>query len=43
MPERPYGSAPEAIGPFDPDWSEYMHYLYLPVLMPDTGYDCPSG
>ncbi len=34
MPERPYGSAPEVIGPFDPAWSEYMHYLYLPVAMP---------
>jgi len=29
-----YGSAPEVIGSFDVDWYEYMHYLYLPVVMP---------
>lgn len=29
-----YGRAPEDLGAFDPDWTEYMHYLYLPVMMP---------
>jgi hypothetical protein len=28
-----YGAHPQVIGPFDVDWSEYMHYLYLPVVM----------
>lgn len=29
-----YGESPQVIGTFDLCWSEYMHYLYLPVQMP---------
>ncbi len=29
-----YGASPQLIGTFDLDWSEFMHYLYLPVQMP---------
>lgn len=29
-----YGAPPQVIGSFDFDWTEYMHYLYLPVQMP---------
>jgi hypothetical protein len=32
--QRTYGSAPELVGHFDPDFHEYMHYMYLPVRMP---------
>lgn len=28
-----YGHAPEVVGQFDLDWDEYMHYMYLPILM----------
>lgn len=31
-----YGASPHVIGSFDFAWSEYMHYLYLPVQMPDV-------
>lgn len=34
---RDYGSAPEAMGPLNPRWDEYMHYLYLPVWMHGNG------
>lgn len=33
-----YGKAPEEIGCFDLDWDEYMHYMYLPVVMPYQGH-----
>lgn len=26
-----YGNPPTVIGEFRPDWTEYMHYMYLPV------------
>lgn len=29
-----YGAHPEPIKAFEPEWHEYMHYLYLPVVMP---------
>lgn len=30
-----YGEPPDIVGVFDLDeWSEYMHYLYLPVVLP---------
>lgn len=30
-----YGKAPELIGNYElPGWEEYMHYMYLPVVMP---------
>lgn len=32
-----YGAKPEVFGVFDLDFYEYMHYLYLPVLMDDDG------
>lgn len=28
-----YGKAPEAIGTYDLDFTEYMHYMYLPVCI----------
>lgn len=35
-----YGEAPVAVGPrkgkLDLAWDEFMHYLYLPVLMPES-------
>lgn len=31
-----YGSPPAKICEFSPAWHEYMHYLYLPVAMPET-------
>lgn len=31
-----YGEPPEEIVSLDLDWHEYMHYLYLPVVMPGT-------
>lgn len=30
---RRYGLPPEKFKEFRPDWTEYMHYLYLPVVM----------
>jgi hypothetical protein len=31
-----YGAAPhEFVSGWRPNWTEYMHYLYLPVMMPD--------
>lgn len=31
-----YGKAPELIGNYPLDgWAEYMHYMYLPVIMPE--------
>lgn len=29
-----YGNPPTEVQSFTPDWTEYMHYLYLPVVMP---------
>lgn len=29
-----YGLPPERIGLFEPEWHEYMHFMYLPVVMP---------
>lgn len=35
---RVYGAHPDVVARgFRPDWSEYMHYLYLPVVMPGMG------
>lgn len=31
-----YGAAPEEIEHFDPKWTEFMHYCYLPVKFPDS-------
>lgn len=28
-----FGTAPLPIMTFDPDWAEFMHYMYLPVVM----------
>lgn len=36
-----YGTPPEVIGTFDLEWSEYMHYMYLPVYM-DGGLALPE-
>ncbi len=36
---RDYGTPPLDITHFDPDWSEFMHYLYLPVVIPGMGDD----
>lgn len=30
-----YGSAPELQGTFTPDFHEYLHYMYLPIIIPD--------
>ena len=29
-----YGTAPEIVGLFEPDFHEYMHFMYLPIRMP---------
>lgn len=29
-----YGKPPTVIGQYDLDWQEYMHYMYLPVVVP---------
>lgn len=35
MSAAPYGSAPRSLGVYDlSGWSEFMHYMYLPVVMP---------
>lgn len=34
-PERPYGSAPEIIDEYELQFDEYMHYMYLPIRIPD--------
>jgi hypothetical protein len=34
--ERTYGAEPEVVMEFRPEWLEYMHYLYLPVVMPEA-------
>lgn len=31
-----YGEPPHAVAEFVPSWDEFMHYLYLPILMPET-------
>lgn len=31
-----YGHAPETVGVYDLDFTEYMHYMYLPVSLPDS-------
>lgn len=31
-----YGHAPETVGVYDLDFSEYMHYMYLPVSLPSS-------
>lgn len=33
-----YGNAPESIGVFDLDFTEYMHYMYLPVQFAEFGW-----
>jgi hypothetical protein len=30
-----YGSGPVDLGPLDLEWDEFMHYLYLPVRLPE--------
>ncbi len=35
MTDYKYGQRPEYIGRFEPEWHEYMHYLYLPVDIPE--------
>jgi hypothetical protein len=37
---RNYGLPPEKFKEFRPRWDEYMHYLYLPVVMP-AGEEAP--
>lgn len=38
-----YGADPRIIGSFPlPEWEEFMHYLYLPVRMPDTEVRLPE-
>lgn len=32
-----YGNAPESLGVYDLQFSEYMHYMYLPIRVPETG------
>lgn len=32
---RRYGSAPVDLGPLNLEWDEFMHYLYLPVRLPN--------
>jgi hypothetical protein len=31
-----YGHAPETIGTYDLDFTEYMHFMYLPIVIPGT-------
>lgn len=38
----PYGQTPVPLPiPFQPDWQEFMHYLYLPINMPE--HEIPRG
>jgi hypothetical protein len=30
-----YGHPPEVVGLFEPEFEEYMHYMYLPIRMPE--------
>lgn len=32
-----YGAAPVSLGTYDLDFHEYMHYLYLPIKVPEEG------
>lgn len=34
-----YGEAPVSIAPFNPNWDEYMHFMYLPVRIPESDPD----
>lgn len=33
-----YGNAPEAMGIWDLKFEEYMHYMYLPIMIPEKPY-----
>ena len=37
-PAIPFGNPPESIGVFDLDFTEYMHYMYLPVQFAEFGW-----
>lgn len=41
-PDRPYGSKPELIGTYDLDFDEYMHFMYLPLVIPEDGPALPE-
>lgn len=38
-----YGAAPEMWSVFEPDWDEYMHYMYLPVVLGAGGIKLPPA
>jgi hypothetical protein len=42
LSSKSYGNAPTEVGRFEPAWTEYMHYLYLPVAMPGQGRRMPE-
>lgn len=42
MSDHYYGEAAVDLGDVRLDWQEFMHYLYLPVKMPRTGFRFPE-
>lgn len=34
-----YGKVPDEIGVFDLEFEEYMHYMYLPIYINESGFD----